>query len=64
MTISGGTVTCPVTGLRITKPDRWEFVPGPWTRPEREVLVALAFRDARDSANGTDWKHAGGTHCA
>ena len=38
--ISGNTFTCPITGLSITKPDRWEFMPGPWTRPEREILVA------------------------
>lgn len=40
--VRGDIFTCPATGLSLRKPPEWEWIPGPWMRPEQDELLAAS----------------------
>ena len=38
--LKGDLFVGPATGLSLRKPPEWEWIPGPWMRPERDAVAA------------------------
>jgi hypothetical protein len=50
--ISGSSFRCPVTGLSLVKPGSWEYLPGPWLRPDLDTVVPAPPDGATVIENG------------